>query len=124
MFRRLPITTQTDIQAELPLTEATFFILLSLASGPRHGYAIIKEVDQLSRGRITLSTGTLYGALSRLLEQGWILRVEHQEAGSGRGRPRKDYILSELGRRILSAETARLESVLRTARVRLAEGNA
>ena len=52
-----------DISANLPLTEATYFILLSLALGPRHGYLIMKDVRSLSRGRVTLSTGTLYGAL-------------------------------------------------------------
>jgi DNA-binding PadR family transcriptional regulator len=58
-----------------PLTEATFFILLSLSPAPKHGYAIMKEVKALSNGRIVFSTGTLYGALRRLLEQGWIRRV-------------------------------------------------
>ena len=60
----------------LPLSEAVFFILLSLAPGPRHGYAILKEVATLSQERVNLSTGTLYGALKRMLEQNWIERVD------------------------------------------------
>jgi DNA-binding PadR family transcriptional regulator len=55
---------------EIPLTESTYFILLSLSSKPKHGYAIMKDVWILSNDRIILSTGTLYGALKRLLEQG------------------------------------------------------
>jgi DNA-binding PadR family transcriptional regulator len=83
----------------------------------------MKDVETLSRGRITLSTGTLYGALSRLLDQGWILRVAAPDA-TGPGRPRKDYELSELGRRILAAETNRLQALVSVARRRLAEDSA
>lgn len=107
---------------QLPLTEATFFILLSLAPAPQHGYAIMKDVEALSNGRVTFSTGTLYGALKRLLEQGWIERVDNTEAEAGR--PRKDYRLTDLGQRILSAEAARLESLAEAARLRLKPGEA
>jgi DNA-binding PadR family transcriptional regulator len=101
-----------------PLTEATFFILLSLAPAPQHGYAIMKEVESLSGGRISFSTGTLYGALKRLFDQGWIVRIENPEAVES-GRPRKEYELTELGRRVLSAEAARLESLVAASRLRL-----
>lgn len=102
-----------NLQAEehLPLTEATFFILLSLALEPKHGYAIMQDVQSLSENRIVFSTGTLYGALKRLLEQGWIVR--HDEAtphDSNRGQ--KTYVLSDRGRRILTAETQRLRSLV------------
>lgn len=96
-----------DVQEQLPLTESTFFIILSLAGGPRHGYAILKEVEALSDGRVALATGTLYGALKRMLEEGWIERVEEPDPGED-GRERKTYRLTRLGRRILDAETARL----------------
>ena len=77
----------------------------------------------LSDGRVTLGTGTLYGALARLLDQGWIERVDiPQEPDTGR--PRKDYVLSDLGRRILSAETARLSRLVESAHLRLAGGEA
>ncbi len=106
-------------QDELPLTEATFFILLSLAPGPGHGYAIMKDVAALSDGRVTLSTGTLYGALARLLARGWVARIDSAEAGET-GRPRKAYELTPLGRRILAAEAERLQALVRAARLRLA----
>ena len=57
---------------QLPLTEPVLLVLLSLAEQPRHGYSIIKDVEQMSGGRVLLSTGTLYGALQRLLDRGWV----------------------------------------------------
>ncbi len=103
-----------DVRSNLPLTEVTLFILLSLAPQPNHGYAIMMEVDTLSRGRVRLSTGTLYGAIKRLLEQGWIERVGKDE-GKKNGRIRKSYQLTDLGRRILKAETERLQTLVTAA---------
>jgi DNA-binding PadR family transcriptional regulator len=104
-----------DVSAQLPLTEATYYILLSLAQGARHGYAIMKDVRALSHERVVLSTGTLYGALKRLLEMEWILRVDEPEV-DGNGRERKLYNLTHLGRRVLEAEIARLDALLESAR--------
>ena len=105
------------VQEQLPLTESTFFIVLSLAPGPKHGYAILKEVEALSDGRLLLSTGTLYGALKRMLDGGWIERVPDPEPEES-NRERKAYRLTKLGRRILEAETARLRRLLRLAELR------
>ena len=58
-------------------------ILLSLAGQPRHGYSILKDVEQMSDGRVVLSTGTLYGALRRLLEDDWIERIEEEDSREG-----------------------------------------
>lgn len=119
---------ETDVQSHLPLTEATFFILLSLAPEPKHGYAIMKDVGQLSGQRVVLSTGTLYGALKRLLGQGWIERVREEEQTqmepTEAGRPRKAYALTDLGRRVLQAEMGRLDSLVTTARLQTAKGPA
>lgn len=103
-----------------PLTEATFFILLSLAHTPKHGYAIMKDVEDLSSGRIKFSTSTLYGALGRLLEQAWIQQIE-PAAPQETGRPRKDYSLTDVGRRILSAEVSRLQGLLASVKLRFGE---
>lgn len=105
----------------LPLTEVTFFILVSLAPGAKHGYAIMQDVAHLSNGRVTLSTGTLYGALKRLLEQGWIGRIADETADKS-GRPRKVYDLTDLGRRILKAETSRLQQASQLAQARMTGG--
>lgn len=112
---------EVEVGQELPLTEATFFILLSLATGRKHGYAIMKDVEAISDGRVAFSTGTLYGALRRLLDQGWIERIDEESEENGRSR--KVYALSDLGERILSAERARLESLVAAAAIRLI-GNA
>lgn len=104
-----------DHHEYLPLTEATFFILLSLAPQPKHGYAMLKEVESLSQGRVKLSTGTLYGAIKRLLERNWIRRITEGEAEVG-GRARKAYTLTDHGRRALNAEIERLDGLIHTAR--------
>ena len=106
-----------DVQAIQPLTEATYFIMLSLAAGPKHGYAIMKDVEAASMGRVLLSTGTLYGALGRFLKEGWIERLD--DPASGRtGRPRKVYALTDSGRRCLEAEVARLRALVSAAKLR------
>jgi DNA-binding PadR family transcriptional regulator len=107
-----------NIQEQLPLTESTFFIMLSLAAGPQHGYAILKEVEALSDGRVVLSTGTLYGALKRMLDAGWLERLEGPES-EGNGRERKLYRLTPFGRELLEAETTRLRSLAGLAELRL-----
>ena len=104
-----------DPEQNLPLGEATFFILLSLMPTPKHGYSIMKTVEELSNGRLELSTGTLYGALKRMLEQAWIERYEAAD-DNGTGRIRKTYRLTDLGRRILDAEIARMDALVTTAR--------
>jgi len=111
-----------DTESNLPLTEVTYFILLSLAPGPKHGYGIMKDVRFMSKGRVTLSTGTLYGALPRLLEQGWITRSE-APAGKRPGRQRKLYRLTPMGQQMLEAEVSRLDSLVAAAQKRIAKGN-
>lgn len=114
-----------DTQTPVPLTEATYLVLLSLVPGPKHGYAIMKDVQSLSEGRVTLSTGTLYGVLKRLLEQEWIERVgdtgDLPQADNGPGRARKSYTLTRMGKLVLNAETNRLQSLVSVARRRTAE---
>lgn len=104
-----------DVLAHLPLREPTFYILLSLSPGPKHGYAIMKEVEILSESRLLLSTGTLYGAIKRLLDDGWIHRVEDPLPNST-DRERKAYALTEQGRRLLSAEIERLRKMVSVAK--------
>lgn len=101
-----------DADEFLPLTETSFFILLSLAAAPKHGYGIIKEVETFSAGRVVLAAGTLYSALRRMLEDGWIERLEDEEPGED-SRERKLYSLTDLGRRILELETKRLQGLVR-----------
>ncbi len=109
-----------DTLPHLPLREPTFFILLSLSPGPKHGYAILKEVDALSEGRLLLSTGTLYGAIKRLLEREWIQRVDDPIPNST-DRQRKAYALTGQGRGALNAEIARLRKLVSVAQTQTAK---
>lgn len=100
----------------LPLSEPVLLILLSLASQPRHGYAILQDTEKMSGGRVRLSTGTLYGALRRLLDDGWIERLQDDDTSRGK----QSYRLSALGRRHLQQEMDRLKHLARLAGLRLA----
>jgi len=100
----------------LSVTEPVLLILLSLAEQPRHGYAILQDVQEMSDGRVVLSTGTLYGALRRLLDDAWIERVEEQDAPRGR----QSYRLTARGRGNLQLEVNRLKHLTRVAALRVA----
>jgi DNA-binding PadR family transcriptional regulator len=99
-----------------PITEPVLLILLSLATQPRHGYAILRDTEQISDGRVRLSTGTLYGALRRLLDDGWIERFKDEDTSRGK----QSYRLTSLGRRNLQAEVSRLKQLARAAALRIA----
>ena len=89
----------------LALTEATYYILLSLASS-RHGYGIMQRTEELSRGRVRLAAGTLYGALNALSTKGWIIQLPAEDESR-----RKEYCLTEKGRQVLKNEVARLREL-------------
>jgi DNA-binding PadR family transcriptional regulator len=97
--------------SEKPLTEPVLLILTSLAAGEKHGYVLLKDIERLSDGRVRLSTGTLYGALRRLLEADWIEMVELDD----RSRDKQAYGLTDEGRRRLQAEYHRLKHLARIA---------
>lgn len=101
---------------QLPLTEPVLLILLSLIEQPRHGYSILKDVERMSDGRVVLSTGTLYGALRRLLDDDWIERFKEKETSRGR----QAYRLTPHGRRNLQAEISRMKHITRLASLRVA----
>jgi PadR family transcriptional regulator PadR len=98
-----------------PLTEPVLLILMSLAEKPRHGYSLMKDIASLSNGRVQLSTGTLYGALRRLLEDFWIERFEQDDTG----REKQAYKLTQAGRKQLHAELERMKQLTRAAATRL-----
>jgi Predicted transcriptional regulators len=98
---------ETKMGKEAALTEAVYYILLSLCK-PQHGYGIMQNAEALSGGRIHLAFGTLYGALSSLLEKGWITA-----AGRDNGDRKKEYIITEKGREVLENELERLKQLVR-----------
>ena len=104
----------------LPLSEPVLLVLLSLVEQPRHGYSILKDVERMSGGRVKLSTGTLYGALHRLLDDEWIERVEEDESP----RDRRPYRLTPRGRRNLQLEVERMRHLTKLAALRIARKEA
>jgi DNA-binding PadR family transcriptional regulator len=99
-----------DPVESLPLTPALFHVLLSLADGEKHGYAILKEVEQRTDGAVRLSTGTLYGIVKRLLADGMI-----RESAAGSDERRTAYRLTAFGRKVALAEAERLRSLVMAA---------
>ncbi len=93
------------------LTEAVFYILLALHE-PRHGYAIMQGVQELTKERVVLGPGTLYGALSTLVEKGWIKALQDDKNSR-----RKEYVATDQGKAVFQAELERLEELLTHARL-------
>jgi DNA-binding PadR family transcriptional regulator len=89
-----------DIQKYLPLTEATYYILLILKE-PNHGYAVMQQVHEISKGLVEIGPGTLYGAFSTLEKEGLIEMVKHENR-------RKSYVLTPKGKQVLEAHIERL----------------
>ena len=105
--------TKREPEALLPLTPAMFYVLVALADGQTHGYAMLKEVEQLTSGAVRLSTGTLYGIIKRLLADGLIREAALAPNADER---RRSYELTAFGRDVARAEAARLEHTLAIAR--------
>ena len=97
-----------DVRKYLPLTEATYYIMLALLE-PRHGYAVMQEVEINSQGTVSVGAGTLYGAFSTLEKSGLIRKVSEEDR-------RKYYLLTPKGREVLSAQVKRFEIMAQSGR--------
>lgn len=104
------------IEKYLPLSESTYYILVSLIE-PMHGYAVMQYVEAVSSGAVTLGPGTLYGAFSTLESEKLIVKVSEENR-------RKSYVITAKGRRVLAEQLRRLELMARTGRMALAKGKA
>src|SRR5215831_16045066 len=98
-----------------PLSEPVLLILTSLSDQPRHGYALLKDIEQLSGGRVRMSTGTLFGAIRRLLENSWIEPCDLDDTS----RDKQGYRLTQAGRQQLESEINRMKSLTKAATTRL-----
>jgi DNA-binding PadR family transcriptional regulator len=106
-----------DLQELLPLSPATFYILLALSDEDRHGYGIMQEVSRQSEGKYKLGPGTFYDNLEKLIDHGMVKEVPRKSASDD---PRRRYYrMTGSGRKLLSAEVSRLDVVVREAKVRL-----
>lgn len=109
-------TKQTDLEGMLPLTPAVFHVLLALAEGERHGYAIMQEVAEHTDGRVKMGPGTLYGTIKRLLEAKLIEESDERPAAEMDDERRRYYRLSGVGQRVVRAEAQRYADMAAVAR--------
>ena len=105
-----------DPESLLPLPQAAFHILVALAQGDRHGYAIMQDVAAGTGGNLKLNPGTLYTTIRRLLEQGLVIELDERPDPEEDDERRRYYRLSDLGREVARAEAARLRQTLAFAR--------
>jgi DNA-binding PadR family transcriptional regulator len=112
------VTKKDEAGAQLPLTPAMFQILLALADGEKHGYAILKEVARRTADKVRLSAGTLYGNLARLEAAGMIAETAWRPAASLDDERRRYYRLTEFGRAVTIAEAERMEEAVLQARAK------
>jgi DNA-binding PadR family transcriptional regulator len=117
--RNPPVTDAKGLDELLPLTPVAFHILVSLADGPRHGYAIAQEVEELTDGRVVMGPGTLYGSLQRMLASHLIEEANNPGQVGLHSERRRYYRMSALGRAALRSESERLFRAVRVARERL-----
>jgi DNA-binding PadR family transcriptional regulator len=106
----------TDLTPLLPLSPAVFHILLALADGDRHGYAIMRDIDDRTDGVVGVGPGMLYGSIKWLLGDGFI--EDAPARGKGEDERRRYYRLTASGRALLKAEATRLEAAVGLARAR------
>jgi DNA-binding PadR family transcriptional regulator len=108
--------SKTDPQDRLPLTPAVFHVLLSLAGGERHGYAIMQDVTQSTDGQIKMGPGTLYGTVKRLLEARLIEESDERPDPSLDDERRRYYRLTAVGEDVVRAEARRYAQIVELAR--------
>ena len=109
-----------DPTAYLPLTPAMFQVLVALADGEKHGYAIIKEVGRRTEGKVEMRAGTLYAVLKKFADQGLIVESAVRPDPALDDERRRYYRLSDRGRAVAMAEADRLAETLAQARAKLA----
>jgi DNA-binding PadR family transcriptional regulator len=114
------VTTHDDEHPEalLPLPPATFHILLAVAEGDRHGYAIIQDVAARTHGEVRLSAGTLYRSIQRMLEQGLLAESRERPAPDLDDERRRYYRITPFGEAVARAEARRLSGLVKLARAR------
>jgi len=111
-------TTTRKPEDFLPLTPAMFHILLALADKERHGYHIMREVEERTSGNVKLGPGTLYGSVKRMIADGLIEELDERPAPDLDDERRRYYRLTDLGFRVAGAEAQRLEQLVRSARAK------
>ena len=100
-----------DYREVLPLSPRVFYVLLALADGEEHGYAIARAIETQTDGAVRITPGTLYPIIRQMLDDGWIAEIDSSEDPR-----RRCYRLTPRGKRVAQAEAARLEGLVKMAR--------
>jgi DNA-binding PadR family transcriptional regulator len=116
----MPTENPSDL---LPLPVAQLHILLALADGEKHGYAIMSEVEVVTKGSVTMGPGTLYGTVKRMLNAGLVEETDERPDPELDDERRRYYRLTGLGERVLDADVARMEQLTREATARRTVGS-
>jgi DNA-binding PadR family transcriptional regulator len=109
-------------QQMLPLTPAVFHILLALADGEKHGYGIMKDVEEITDGQVQMGPGTLYGTIKRMLASNLIAETDERPDPEMDDSRRRYYRLTTLGRKVCQSEVERLASLVNVAKARRVSG--
>ena len=112
------MNARRDVQPHLNMSPAMFHVMLALADGEKHGYAILKEIARRTGGEVKLSTGTLYGIIRRLEGEGMIAESRERPEPSLEDERRRYYRLTDFGRRVAAAEAGRLKALVATAKAK------
>lgn len=107
-----------DVDSYLPLPASVMHIIVALAGGEKHGYAIMRDVDDLSGGSAGMGPGTLYGSIKRMLDQGLVEETDERPDPALDDQRRRYYRLTALGQQVGAAEHARLSALLEAAQMR------
>jgi DNA-binding PadR family transcriptional regulator len=110
--------TKQTVDDLLPLAAAVFHILLSLAEGERHGYALKREISARTGGRLNLGAGVLYGSISKMLAQGLIEESDERPDAHLDDERRRYYRVTPLGRKVAQAEAARMRELVQLAHLK------
>jgi len=113
------VTKEVDLEQLLPLSPTAFHMLVAMADGPRHGYAIAQDVEDLTSGRIVMGPGTLYGSLQRMVAAGLIEEADNPGEGGLHAERRRYYRMTPVGSAALRAESERLLRAVNVAQERL-----
>lgn len=116
MAKRKPDPNRPD--SYLPLPASAMHIIVALAGGEKHGYAIMRDIEELSEGSVAMGPGTLYGSIKRMMTQGLVEETDERPDPALDDQRRRYYRLTALGQRVGSAEQARLAALLDAARLR------
>jgi DNA-binding PadR family transcriptional regulator len=116
MARSTP--TPDDVNSYLPLPASVMHIIVALAGGEKHGYAIMRDIEELSGGAVTMGPGTLYGSIKRMIDQGLLEETDERPDPALDDERRRYYRLTGLGHRVGAAEHDRLSALLDASKIR------